>query len=426
MINNMIDNSLQTVTDGVLCLSLDIGEGLLKNGDSVHHVEDTVKRICRAYGGIHIETFVISSLILASVRMDDGSYSSQLRRVYTSSNNMSALEDFNSLSRRICSETPDFNTAQGWLKEIKSKKQYPVWLSLLGHILAAGSFAIFFGGSFRDGLAGGVLGLAIGLLSRLKLNILNINLLAKTLIMSFISGLLSYFTVFIGLGENVDMIMIGSIMLLIPGLAFGNALRDLLCGDILTGLLRTVQSCLTAVLIALGYSGAMLLMEMFGVHPSKPAIVHNFPISLIVAVLGTVAFGIVFSVRPSCLWITAVGGIAVYSVYCLFDYLRAPVFVCALCCAVFGAAFSEICARIFKVPAIVFLTPTLISIVPGGSLYYTMSALVLNDNTLLFNKAFQTLFVSSGLVVGTILVSIIVSAVTTLIKKTKNNNKKTT
>lgn len=74
----MTEEIVRSAADQILCLSLDIGEGLLKNGDSVHHVEDAVKRICRAYGGKHIEVFVISSLVLASIRMSDGSSSSQI------------------------------------------------------------------------------------------------------------------------------------------------------------------------------------------------------------------------------------------------------------------------------------------------------------------------------------------------------------
>ncbi len=406
----MVNDTIQTQTDALLCLALDVGKGLLKNGDSVHHVEDTVRRICRAYGAVHVETFVISSLILSAVRMEDGSYSSQIRRVYTSTNNMSMIEAFNGLSRRICSETPDFETAQEWLRETKSKKVYPLWLSLLGHACAAGAFAVFFGGSVRDGLAGGVVGLALGGLSRLRLG--NITALAKTLILSFVAGLLAYLTVFLRLGQNVDMVMIGSIMLLIPGLAFGNALRDLFYGDILTGVLKTVQSCLTAVLIACGYAAAILLVAQFGGAEGLPAILHGYPLNLLTAILGTVAFGAVFCVRPNCLWVTAIGGGAVYTVYCLFELLGAPVFVCALCCSAFGAAYAEVCAKLCRMPATIFLTPAIISIVPGGSLYYTMSSLVAGNSTLLLSKGLQTLSVSTGLVVGTMLVS----ALTAMIK----------
>ncbi len=407
----------QTPTDSVLCLALDVGEGLLKNGDSVHHVEDTIKRICRAYGGAYVETFVISSLMLGSVRMADGSYSSQIRCVYSNTNNMSKLEDFNSLSRRICRETPDFVTAQNWLKETKLKKAYPLPITLAGHALVGLSFAIFFGGSILDGIATGIVGLMIALLSCIKLG--DINALARTLIVSFLSGLFAYTTVLIGIGENVDMIMIGSIMLLVPGLAFGNALRDLLCGDILTGVLKTVQSCLTAILIACGYSGAMLIMANTSVTSGLPAIEHSFVINLLVAILGTVAFAAFFSVRPSCLIITAVSGGAVYAVYYLAEYLGAHVFVASLLCAVFGAAYSEISARIFKVPAIVFLTPALVSIIPGGSLYYTMSALVNKNQEMLLVKGAQTIYISTGLVTGTIIVTILVKIITDVLKKQK-------
>ncbi len=417
MIKNIINNSIQTNTDCILCLALDVAEGLLKNGDSVRHVEDTIERICRAYGGVHVETFAIHSLILSSLRMEDGSYSSQIRRVYSNTNNMSALESFNSLSRRICSDTPDFDTAQLWLKETKAKKPYPVWLHILGQMLVAGSFAVLFGGSMRDGLAGCLLGLLMGLLSQIKTG--NINALAKTLIMSFIAGLLSYATVLVGIGQNVDMIMIGGIMLLIPGLAFGNALRDLLCGDILTGLLKTVQSCLSAVLIACGFSGAMLIMANTGVQTGLPALNNGFILQLAMAIIGTMAFSVFFCVRPSCLWITAVGGGAVFSVYSLLEYLGAPVFFCAFGCAAIGAVFAEVCARIYKVPAIVFLTSAIISIVPGGALYYTMSSLVNGNQTLLLDKASQTMYISAGLAVGMLSVTILLTAIMSA-KKKKN------
>ncbi len=407
----------QTYADCILCLALDVGEGMLKNGDSVHHVEDTVKRICMAYGGVHIETFVISSLILASVRLTDGSYSSQIRRVYFSENNMSVLENYNSLSRSICAQTPDFETAQQMLRDVKNKKAYPRWLLCCGGALAAASFAVFFGGSVRDGVAGGLIGLLTAFLSSIRYT--NLNALAKTAVLSFFAGLMSYFTVLVGVGQNVDMVMIGSIMLLIPGLAFGNALRDLLCGDILTGVLKTVQSCLTAVLIACGFSGAILLTSKITVLPEVSAIQHGFVIQFVTAMLGTLAFSGVFCVRPKYFLMTVVGGGAVYSTYYLALKLGMSVFAAAFCCAVFGAIYSEVCARRFRVPAIVFLTTAIISIVPGGGLYYTMKALLSADNATLYAKASQTLYVSAGLAVGTIAVTLI-----TAILFNRSNNKK--
>ena len=76
----------------LLCLALDVGEGMLKNGGEVSRVENTVERICKAYGAVHVEVFSIISVIHAAVRMPDGSYSSQMRRVKSSSNDLYRLE----------------------------------------------------------------------------------------------------------------------------------------------------------------------------------------------------------------------------------------------------------------------------------------------------------------------------------------------
>ncbi len=416
-------NSLQTSTDSALCLALDIGEGLLKNGDTVHHVEDTVKRVCTAYGGIHVETFVIGSLMLASVRMADGSHSSQMRRVYDNTNNLTALERFNQLSRTVCATTPDFETAQRMLREVKAQPPLSRWIRVVGGALTSGSFAILFGGSLRDGIAGILVGTLLSLLLLLPAGI--ITALARTLIMSFVGGIVSYLSVLVGIGQNVDFVMIGAIMLLIPGLAFGNALRDLLCGDILAGLMKTVQSCITAILIACGFWGAILLMDGTGIPNDLPAIHHSFPILLLAAVIGTVAYAGVFGVHPKRFPVAAFCGGAVYTVYTVILELSGMVFPAALLCAIFGAVTALLCAKLFRAPAIVFLTPGIIPIVPGGGLYYTMSYLLRGNSELLLPKSTQTLLISAGIAAGTLLVTMLAEQLQAR-KTSKNNRKKPT
>ncbi len=394
--------------DPILCLALDVGEGLLKCGDSVHHVEETIKRICFVYGAVHVETFVISSLVLASVRMPDNAYSSQLRRVGSSSNQLSKLEDYNRLSRTICSTVPSMEQAQQMLRELK-RKNYPRCLLYLGGALSAGAFTMLFGGDLRDGLCGVFIGALLAILS--EVNYRNINGLAKTAVLSVVAAVLSFLSVLMGLGTNVDMIMIGNIMLLIPGLAFGNALRDLLCGDILTGILRGVQSALTAILIACSFSAVILLLADIGVETGMPAISHSFPWQLLAAVIGTVGFSCFFSVQPKYFIVTAVCGGLTYLMYFVMAEYTGSLFVAAFACAVFGAILSEVCARIRKAPAIVFFTPGIISVVPGGSLYYTMYAVLSRNGGMLGEKASATLQISAGIAVGTMLVTILIGSI---------------
>ena len=47
--------------------------------------------------------------------------------------------------------------------------------------------------------------------------------------------------------------MIGDIMLLIPGVPFTNAVRNVLIGDTISGLMRLVESILWAGAIACGF-----------------------------------------------------------------------------------------------------------------------------------------------------------------------------
>ena len=110
-----------------------------------------------------------------------------------------------------------------------------------------------------DGLAAAVIAFFLTLFARFRP--LRINSMVKSLISSFAAGILSVLCVMMGFGNHVDKIIIGTIMLEIPGLSFGNALRDLLCGDTLAGTMRFIQAILQTLMIALGYMAALVLFN---------------------------------------------------------------------------------------------------------------------------------------------------------------------
>ncbi len=249
---------IPTDPDRLLCLALDIGEAMLRCGGEIRRVEDTVERICRAYGAVHVEIFAIISMLNGTIRMPDGSGSTQLRRVYGSDNNLFLLEQYNSISRKICGQTPSLDEVDELIRSTKHQKPFPDWICIPGSALAAGGFAVFFGGSWREGLVAGAIGLLMSLISRWELK--RINAMAKTLINAFLAGMLACLSVLFGLAGDAGMIMIGTIMLQIPGVSFGTALRDLLCGDVLAGTLKTVQAILSTLMIAFGYLLAMVTM----------------------------------------------------------------------------------------------------------------------------------------------------------------------
>lgn len=249
-------NSTLYTADYILNKALDIGENILRCGGEPHRIEDTVERICSAYGASHTDVFALPSLIVAGIRMTDGSTSSQVRRVYKTANNMYRLDMLNDISRRVCSGEITLDEIDGLIEYATRTRPFTKYLVIPGSMLASGAFAIFFGGDYMDGLAAAIAGFVVSVLNMHKIKLANTNL--YTIFMSFVGAITSLTLNKFGIGNNLDMVMIGTIMLLIPGLAFGNAIRDLLFGDTVSGLIQFVQALLTAIMVAFGFIVAIM------------------------------------------------------------------------------------------------------------------------------------------------------------------------
>ena len=150
------------------------------------------------------------------------------------------------------------------LEDIRKGNFLKPWRKWLGSIVAASGFALFFGGTLMDGVSAALVSLVICLMD-LYIYREDMNRLVYTLICSFFTGAAALFLTKIGIGQHASAIMIGTIMLLIPGVALTNSVRDMLGGDVIAGLLRLVESVLLAAAIASGFAMAMLLSGMLPV-----------------------------------------------------------------------------------------------------------------------------------------------------------------
>lgn len=243
----------------LLSCALDIGEQMLISGAEVGRVESAIRFICTAYGCSRTDVFTITSSIVLSVEDADGGHGTQTRRITATRTNLTRLHRLNSLSRQICAETPDYKYVQEKLCAICREQPFSLWLEALGSMLIGFSFAIFFGGDLIDGLVAGVLGLGLRyttwLLQKAAMNQIFVNAVA-----SFLLSLSAILLVRAGIGHDVNKIIIGNIMLLIPGIALTNSLRDMISGDIMTGMLRFLDAVLVAAAIAAGYILAAQLL----------------------------------------------------------------------------------------------------------------------------------------------------------------------
>ncbi len=87
--------------------------------------------------------------------------------------------------------------------------------------------------------------------------------------------------------------------------------------------------------------------------------------------------------------------------------------------AILITIYSEIWARILKTPSTVILMPTVIPLIPGGSLYYAMDAALRHDMPQFFLKAQAAVGLAVALAAGIMAVTSMQHLISALIKMIK-------
>ena len=242
------------------CL-LDMGQLLLDCGAEISRVEDTLCRLAAAYGCEKSDIFVIPSIISVTLSFSGGETVTETRRIRSDGgNDFYRLEKLNALSRSCCAEPMPLEPLQAALDKIASGRK-PRAVICCGSALAAGSFAVFFGGTLLDGLAAAAFALLICVLQE-RLGRTELNTVAFNLVISLLVGLAVEALCALTPTLHMDMILIGDIMLLIPGIAITNAIRNMLVGDTISGVVRLAESLIWAFALAGGFMVAMMTFRL--------------------------------------------------------------------------------------------------------------------------------------------------------------------
>ena len=235
---------------------------------------------------------------------------------------------------------------------------------------------------------------------------LKANQFFSTIASAFLSALIAYSVFAFGLMRNVDASIIGTLMILVPGLLFTNGMRDIIYGDTNSGINRMVQVLLIAMGIALGTAAAWHVTATLWGHPVIPApIAYSGIMQCLWAFIGCIGFAILFNVHSLGVWICAAGGLITWAVYLLAEYLGADVIAANFWAALFASAYSETMARVRKYPAISYLVVSIFPLLPGAGIYYTVSYALENQMDLAVSKGLETAAIAGVMAVGILMVS---------------------
>ena len=387
----------------LLDLATDLGYELAMNGAETFRVEESISRVLAAYG-VHSEVFSIPNYLIVSIITGDGKPITRMRRIGPHGNDLDAVEKLSGLSRAYCNRRPDPKEGVKWLDLVHAQKlRYSTFMYYAGNFLGASGFSMLFGGSWTDAICSGICGMLVGFVNKM-LDARKANQFFRTIASAFIMAVLSYAMGSIGLTNNPDAVSIGALMLLVPGLLFTNAMRDIIYGDTNSGINRVVQVFLIGAAIVLGTATAWnLAARLWGTPFSVDGISHSIPVQCLFALISCIGFAILFNIHGHGMFLCAVGGMLAWAVYCIVLELGYSDILAYFWSALFSSVYSEVMARIRKYPAISYLVVSIFPMIPGAGVYYTMNYAVQGEIELFASKLMHTAAIAGIMAVGILL-----------------------
>ncbi|MDN3956863.1 threonine/serine exporter family protein [Sporolactobacillus laevolacticus] len=232
------------------------GKILLQNGAETFRVEDTMNRIAKSYAVHDAQSFVTPTGIIFSIEDHDVT---QLVRINQRGTNLRKVTQVNTLSRRVALGEVSIKELHRLLRQIDhSEVAYSNSLQILAAAIASSCFLLMFLGQWQDLLPAFLAGGAG------QAGMIYFHKLAKVkffseFMSSIIIGLIALFSVKLGIGLEMNKIIIGAVMPLVPGVPITNAVRDIMSGDLVAGLSKSAEAGLTAFAIGIGVTSAIML-----------------------------------------------------------------------------------------------------------------------------------------------------------------------
>lgn len=245
----------------ILDISVLTGSLLLRSGAETYRVEETIVRICQSYG-LSCNAFVLPTGIFVSAEGDMRSMT-VVRRISHRTVDLASISRLNALSRKIQGEKPEYRQVMAELEEIKKSKGFGNVMIVMAYALTALVYAIFFGGTLVESAAAVTVGIVLGLLRIIFRQGSSFPFIEYSL-GGFASGILGSLFSFIP-GVNPYLVIIGALTNLVPGVALTNGIRDLLHGDIVSGISRLGEALMTVFAIAAGTGMGIAVWSLAGV-----------------------------------------------------------------------------------------------------------------------------------------------------------------
>lgn len=249
----------------VLDLIMLAGEILLHNGAEIFRVQETMEHIANAYQISNLHIYAISNGIFVTIRENNYERCTEIKHIPLSIVHLGRITAVNQLSREITKGTYTLDEAMTKLQEIAELPPASYALQTLAASVGSACFCYIFGGTVYDSLVASVAGICLYLFFLIK-SIQNMSKVLKNILGSALVSLVALILYSIGFGNNIDKIIIGAIIPLVPGVAITTSIRDYFNGDYLSGTIHITDAVLIALCIAIGVGATFQIYYYFGFY----------------------------------------------------------------------------------------------------------------------------------------------------------------
>jgi uncharacterized membrane protein YjjP (DUF1212 family) len=247
--------------DDALRLSSEAGRIVLEAGGETYRAEDVMTAVATALGAFDADSFATPTGFMASCDDEFGHSHAVVKRIRKRQINLEKIARVNALARDAVSGRIDQDGVERELCAIDAIVPYPGPLPSLGAAFITGFFCLLFGGAWYDALIAAGIGIVIaklmGWLGSMRLSDFFSNIIGGAFAAAVAIGGEAA-----GLAGNKDAVIIGAIMLLVPGVMIVNAIRDMIAGDLVAGIARGADAFISAAGISIGVGVVLQLAKI--------------------------------------------------------------------------------------------------------------------------------------------------------------------
>ena len=371
----------ETETKNEMDAVLQAGRVLMESGAEIYRIEDTMGHMAKSLGIRDFSTYVVNRGVMISGLNRSGLKESRVLATSAPSIHLGKLEEVNRLSRELA-EQPNQPVSSIFqkLKTIEQKTFYRPLEDIIACVIGAGSFSLALGSSWIDGTAAAISGLFVGIGMQLFSRFIHTSFL-QIILSSAIAALSANVLYYLGIGQHRSVIILGTLMILIPGAYFVNAIREFTQNNYYSGLALMLSGVSTCLSISVGVL-AMISLLPFAEQLSGMFSTPSTSWQTFMAGLGTAAFSVLYRVPKKYFLDLGTLGAGSWLLYLLIWNNTHHEVLAILFPALLVTFTSRFLAHYRRCPATVFLASSMFPLIPGMSFYRAVYFLLIGNSHL--------------------------------------------